>query len=658
MLRAVGALFFAVGIYLSATIGHAAGLTIGVSWSNLQEDRQKAEEAAMKAELQTHGNNYISTDAQLSASKQLADIEALVARGANVLIIRAQDPNVIRPAIKWVMAQGIPVIGIDRPIEGANVALVGYDPKEVGRIQARAIYQAKPEGNYVFIKGPRDDRYADLLFAGQMEVLREAIDSGKIRNVGEAYTDGWLPDNAQKNMQQILAANDNKIDAIIASDDSLAGGVVAALEEQGLTDSVAVSGQGADPAALRRIVLGTQIATVWMDEGKVGRVAANIAYRFVQGETIERQVLLDPSLITRNNLGQLPDRGVVEKSRLPVVDVCFASDRKPQTSGSKLTFSHERNDELALGFARVSIPKDKHEFGKRERPEKLRFIWIEYGRETEDPDKHFVLKNVELLDKNTFTSKSKSILIKSKFYKNQVILFIHGFNVSFDDAIYTAAQITWDINFDGLPCIFSWPSKAELSLTGYNYDMNSAQQSRNRLAYFMKLLSGIKEADRISIIAHSMGNLALLEALRQMPPSTPTSRKPYSELILAAPDLDRDNFLSIVAGLPKYAQGITLYASANDKALEASKALAASIPRAGDVPADGPLVISGIDTIDASSVSDYMFGFNHNYFATDRSVVADIGRLILNNERPPLSRNTTFRVITKSTGESYWKFPR
>ena len=100
-------------------------------------------------------------------------------------------------------------------------------------MQAREVFKVKPEGNYVFIKGSGADPNADFLFSGQMEVLKEAIDAGKIKNVGEAYTDGWLPANAQKNMEQFLTANDNKVDAVVASNDGTAGGVVAALDGAG-----------------------------------------------------------------------------------------------------------------------------------------------------------------------------------------------------------------------------------------------------------------------------------------------------------------------------------------------------------------------------------------------------------------------------------------
>src|SRR5690606_5482294 len=185
----------------------AEGKVIGVSWSNFQEERWKTDEAAIKAQVEADGNTYISADAQSSASKQLTDVESLISQGANALIILAQDSSAIGPAVEMAVNEGIPVVGYDRLIENADAFYLTFDNKEVGRLQAQAVFEVQPEGNYVFIKGSSADPNADFLFAGQMEVLQEAIDGGKIKNVGEAYTDGWLPANAQRNMEQFLTAN-------------------------------------------------------------------------------------------------------------------------------------------------------------------------------------------------------------------------------------------------------------------------------------------------------------------------------------------------------------------------------------------------------------------------------------------------------------------
>lgn len=313
-----------------STVAQAEGQVIGVSWSNFQEERWKTDEAAMKGAIEAAGNRYISADAQSSSSKQLTDVESLIAQGADALIVLAQDASAVGPAVEKAVAEGIPVIGYDRLIENPDAFYLTFDNKEVGRMQARAVFAAQPEGNYAFIKGSSADPNADFLFSGQMEVLKEAIDSGKIKNVGEAYTDGWLPANAQKNMEQILTANDNKVDAVVASNDGTAGGVVAALAAQGLAGEVPVSGQDGDHAALNRVALGTQTVSVWKDARDLGKAAAEIANALADGTAMDQipnsakwadgpsnvemnAVFLAPVPITRDNLNVVIDAGWVSK---------------------------------------------------------------------------------------------------------------------------------------------------------------------------------------------------------------------------------------------------------------------------------------------------------------------------------------------------------
>ena len=249
----------------------AEGKKIGVSWSNFQEERWKTDEAAMKEAIEAAGDEYVSADAQSSASKQLTDVESLLGQGVDALIILAQDSGAIGPAVQKASDEGVPVVGYDRLIENPDAFYLTFDNKEVGRMQARAVLEAVPEGNYAFIKGSSADPNADFLFSGQMEVLQEAMDSGAIQNVGESYTDAWLPENAQANMEQILTANDNEVDAVVASNDGTAGGAVAALSAQGLDGSVPVSGQDGDHAALNRIARGTQTVSVWKDSRELGK---------------------------------------------------------------------------------------------------------------------------------------------------------------------------------------------------------------------------------------------------------------------------------------------------------------------------------------------------------------------------------------------------
>ncbi len=157
-----------------------------------------------------------------------------------------------------------------------------------------------------------------------MEVISGKVESGEIKIVGEAFTDGWKPDNAQKNMEQILTANDNKVDAVLSQNDGMAGGAIAALAAQGL--NVPVGGQDGDHAALNRVALGTQTVSVWKDARELGKAAGMIAVEMAKnggdmkavGDAIEWESpagtkmtarFLAPVPITADNLSVVTDAG-------------------------------------------------------------------------------------------------------------------------------------------------------------------------------------------------------------------------------------------------------------------------------------------------------------------------------------------------------------
>ena len=144
-----------------------------------------------------------------------------------------------------------------------------------------------PKGNYVFIKGSPTDPNANFLRAGAQEIVDGAVKKGDIKIVGDEYTDGWKPDVAQKNMEQILTKNANKVDAVVAANDGTAGGVVAALTAKGLR-GIPVSGQDADHAALNRIALGTQTVSVWKDSRELGKEAASAAVALASGKPVDK----------------------------------------------------------------------------------------------------------------------------------------------------------------------------------------------------------------------------------------------------------------------------------------------------------------------------------------------------------------------------------
>jgi D-xylose transport system substrate-binding protein len=317
----------------TGTTGGGGNITVGVSWNNYNEERwAKWDEPAIQEALQAGGAEYISTDAGSSAEQQLTDVENLISQGADALIILAQDGEAILPAVQSALDQGIPVIAYDRLIEDPGALYITFDNVEVGRLQAQAVLAQVPKGNYVYIKGNSADANADFLRSGQQEVLQDAEDAGDIVNVGETYTDNWDGALAQTEMEQFLTQNDNDVQAVLAENDGMAGGAVAALEAQGLAGQVAVSGQDGDGAALNRIALGTQTVDVWKDSRELGKAAGEAAVALANGTALAdidgtvafdspggnsmTAILLTPIAITPDNLNVVLDAGWITQEEL------------------------------------------------------------------------------------------------------------------------------------------------------------------------------------------------------------------------------------------------------------------------------------------------------------------------------------------------------
>jgi len=328
MRNAVLVALLATTAFSSAAL--AEGKIIGVSWASFQEERWKIDEAAMKAAIEAAGDTYISADAESSSAKQLTDIEALIAQGANALIINAWDKDAIGPAIEAAVAEGIPIVGYDRLIEDDRTFYLTFDNVGVGRIIAEEVSKVAPKGNYAIVKGDPGDPNAGFLLQGMMSVIQGAVDSGDIKIVGEAFSDGWKPENAQKNMEQILTANSNAIDAVLSQNDGMAGGVVAALAAQGL--NVPVGGQDGDLAAINRVARGSQTVSVWKDARQLGKAAGEIAAALAGGAALDsiagaskfsggekgvemNAILLAPTPLTKDNLNVAIDAGHISKEQ-------------------------------------------------------------------------------------------------------------------------------------------------------------------------------------------------------------------------------------------------------------------------------------------------------------------------------------------------------
>jgi D-xylose transport system substrate-binding protein len=321
--------------------GTPAPCTVGVSWNNYQEERwAKWDEPAIKAALTKAGATYISNDAKSSADTQLSNVDALINQGATVLIILAQDGTAIKPAVAKALAAKVPVIAYDRLIEDPGAFYITFDNVLVGKMQATAVLAVKNAGNFVIIKGNKADANADFLRAGMVQAgvpdVGKTDPTGKIKIVGETYTDNWDPANAQNEMAQFLTAQSNKVDAVISENDGMAGGVVAALKSQGMAGTVPVSGQDGDAAALNRIALGTQTVDVWKDARMLGQTAGEAAVALCAGTTMDKitttdgpsaifkspggnnlnSILLTPQAITKDNLSVVLDAKWIDAATL------------------------------------------------------------------------------------------------------------------------------------------------------------------------------------------------------------------------------------------------------------------------------------------------------------------------------------------------------
>jgi D-xylose transport system substrate-binding protein len=302
---------------------------VGMSWNNYNEERwAKHDEPAIVAALEAGGCEYIQSDAGSSEEQQITDVENLIAQGANVVIILAQNTQAILPAVESATSQGIPVIAYDRLIEDANTFYVSFDNVLVGQLMAEVVFELVPTGNYFIIKGNGADANSDFLREGIGSVIDAAVEAGDITILEEDYTDNWDPALAQTTTEQWLSAHNNDVQAIVSENDGMATGAAAALDGQGLLGTVVLSGQDADVAALNRVALGTQAVSVWKDARALGEAAGNAAVQLAGGASLSdvegtgtfvftnketqavtelTSILLTPVPITQDNLSEVVD---------------------------------------------------------------------------------------------------------------------------------------------------------------------------------------------------------------------------------------------------------------------------------------------------------------------------------------------------------------
>jgi len=314
-----------------------------------------------------------------------------------------------------------------------------------------------------------------------------------------------------------------------------------------------------------------------------------------------------------------------------------------KTEKPHLAYGLERGRGVELGTCEVSIPKE-HQVGVLESPS----IFKLEVRET--PERHVVLLDVERLPEETFYTALSERVARSP--AKDAFVFVHGYNVSFEDAARRTAQIAYDLDFPGAPIFYSWPSQA--SLTGYTVDETNVEWTVPHLREFLVALVERTGAEHVHLVAHSMGNRAVAGALRGLSYRRDVKQPMFNHVVLTAPDIDADVFRRDLAPrIVKTAERVTLYASSNDKALSYSKTVH-GYPRAGDT-GDYLVVVPGIDTIDVSAVDTSLFSLGHLYYGSNQTVLADLFDLI-RKAKPPEQRRWLRPELLGSL--KYWVFER
>ncbi|GGN21141.1 MULTISPECIES: D-xylose ABC transporter substrate-binding protein [Marinomonas] len=293
----------------------AAGEKIGLLMSDLRLERWQKDRDLFTQAAESMGAEVYTQSANGDVTTQISQIENMISRGVDVLVIVPENGEVLGNVLAEAKAEGIKVLAYDRLIKFADIDLyVSFDNIRVGEMQAEALLGLKPTGNYFLMGGSPTDNNAKMFRQGQMNVLQPAIDAKKINVVGDQWAMGWSAEAALNIMENGLTANANKIDAVVASNDSTAGGAIQALAAQGLSGKVVISGQDADLAAVRRIVAGTQTMTVYKPISSLAKTSAEMAVKLARGENIQSNgtvnngtkevnaVLLAPIAVTKDNL--------------------------------------------------------------------------------------------------------------------------------------------------------------------------------------------------------------------------------------------------------------------------------------------------------------------------------------------------------------------
>ena len=318
--------------------------------------------------------------------------------------------------------------------------------------------------------------------------------------------------------------------------------------------------------------------------------------------------------------------------------VWYGTNRKPRDADTIAKgYSGERDLAVRLGLCKVFVP-ESHKIGSTGSG------WWE--RLTSGVDDRLKLTGISELPPATFWAQIKQRLDSLELQERDAVIFVHGYNVSFEDAAIRAAQIGVDLAVAGAMAFFSWPSRG--TKRAYTTDEASIEASELHMTSFMVDFAERSGASKVHIIAHSMGNRGVLRAMNRIAAQAEQRTKvPFDQIILAAADVDAETFRNLCSAYSRVSRRTTLYVSSRDRAVEASKWLH-DFPRAGLLPP--VMVTTGIDTINVTNADLTMLG--HGYVAEAREVLTDMHNLLEHGDPP--RRRFGLKELRTEAGSPYW----
>jgi esterase/lipase superfamily enzyme len=386
----------------------------------------------------------------------------------------------------------------------------------------------------------------------------------------------------------------------------------------------------------------TALMAVQNDSGGEANARSDLLFALAELARLEGKPLEQKRLYQR----ALNDR----KTQASEISVFYATNRAPLASKVAETYGGDKAAALSFGTATVLVPGGQ--FSQEASLAPYQKINVPVGAATDAHLLAITSKTGILSDR--FDDLVKPSAASGKIYKGSVLVFVHGYNNTFDDSLKRTAQLVRDLNFDGTAFAFGWPSQGNAMY--YGTDRKSAADTVDALASFLVRIAQATGTAKINIIAHSMGNRVLLPALVK---AQGELLPRIGEVILASPCVDLPTFNAVLDKLTSAGfDRLTMYASSHDTALWLGYLREFKTPLAGFITDGQPVVHAGLQTIDVSEAGNIgvVSDLNHDIFATNPVVTEDMRQLLQQGVRPPNQRISNFVTRTTAKGTTFWSY--